>query len=159
MREIYSIRSISFVALLLALIFLLPGEEVQAGTAWCPASYAHAVIRPNYGVGLTEISLVSTTTTAWALLFPRRYPVKAGEQLKIVWKMGGNGELNIFARDAAAHRITTSSGPVPHVSSSWHRPGDEWGTEFIIPHGGCWDFHLTRKNVSADLWLTIAAKT
>ena len=49
-------------------------------------------------------------------------------------------------------------GPEPHgKSSSYHRPGSEWGTGFRFTSAGCWHIRLARADTSGDVWLDVAA--
>jgi hypothetical protein len=48
-------------------------------------------------------------------------------------------------------------GPERHSASSYHRPGDEWGTGFRFETAGCWHIHLARTDTSGDVWLEVAA--
>jgi hypothetical protein len=47
-------------------------------------------------------------------------------------------------------------GPEAHAESSFHRPGDEWGTGFSFDSAGCWRIHLERSVGSGDVWLAVA---
>jgi hypothetical protein len=46
-------------------------------------------------------------------------------------------------------------GPEAHLASSYHRPGDEWGTGFEFDASGCWHIHLARRDASGDVWFTV----
>ena len=83
-------------------------------------------------------------------------PVRAGEELKIVWRMTGEGDLSVsyFAPDGRPGVLTF--GPEAHSGSSYQRPGDEWGTGFSFDAAGCWRIHLERSVGSGDVWLAIA---
>jgi len=84
-------------------------------------------------------------------------PPRAGEELKIVWRMTGSGPLRIavVAPDGSARPLLF--GPERHTGSSYHRPGDEWGTGFRFDTAGCWHIHLMRTDTSGDIWLDVAA--
>jgi len=88
--------------------------------------------------GLPEIQGRSETQTLWALLFPYHLPVWSDEDLKIVLRMTGNGKFSVAAQHTDGTVIQPIFGPEPHGGSSWHRPGDEWGTGFHFPEAGCW---------------------
>jgi hypothetical protein len=46
-------------------------------------------------------------------------------------------------------------GPEAHATSSYDRPGDEWGTGLRFGTRGCWHIHLARADTSADVWLDV----
>jgi hypothetical protein len=81
--------------------------------------------------------------------------LQAGQkEVKIVWRMTGRGPVEITAthRDGTPARYTF--GPQEHDWSNWNRPGQEWGTGFVLPKAGCWGFHLARTSGgSGDVWL------
>jgi len=71
-----------------------------------------------------------------------------------------NREFRIVACDATGREVRPKWGPELHGSSSFHRPGDEWGTGFVFPSAGRWDLHLSREGGGfGDLWLMVAAKS
>ncbi|MBF9134922.1 hypothetical protein I0C86_39275 [Plantactinospora sp. S1510] len=81
----------------------------------------------------------------WALLFPRGRPgLNSGEEEKIVWRMTGSGALRIRATGPDGVTIEPATDPIPHESSSWTRPGDEWGTTWNFPVAGCWTVRASR---------------
>jgi hypothetical protein len=43
-----------------------------------------------------------------------------------------------------------------HESSSWNRPGVEWGAVFIFPVKGCWDVHVTGGTTVGDVWIVVS---
>ncbi len=89
----------------------------------------------------------------WALVQPPPFP--AGQEVKIVWRITGFGELKLRAR----HPDGTQFQPrflQPHLGSNWRRPGDEWGSGFTFPKPGCWQVHAERGSVSGDVWFLVA---
>lgn len=42
-----------------------------------------------------------------------------------------------------------------HPSSTWRRPGSEWGTIWIFSQPGCWRIHVTAGGAAADVWLLV----
>ena len=42
-----------------------------------------------------------------------------------------------------------------HGGSNWDRPGAEWGTGFVLPEPGCWDFSVSRGNASGNVWFLV----
>jgi hypothetical protein len=77
----------------------------------------------------------------WALLFFKTAWAKADQ--KIVWRITGEGgEFEAQARSEDGILIQ----PVweqYHESSTWERPGKEWGTGFNFPEPGCWTITVT----------------
>ncbi|WP_193205901.1 hypothetical protein [Microbispora sitophila] len=90
----------------------------------------------------------------WGLMFAP-LPFAAGREVKIVWRMTGEGPLRVTAAlpDGTAARPTW--GPEAHGGSTWHRPGQEWGTGFVFPKPGCWEITLTRDRGSGTVWLPV----
>jgi hypothetical protein len=83
----------------------------------------------------------------WALLFPRGAGapgLSSGAEEKIVWRMTGSGALRIWAIGPGGVTIEPATDPIPHESSSWTRPGDEWGTTWNFPTAGCWTVRASR---------------
>jgi len=68
---------------------------------------------------------------SWALMW-RPSPWRTGEQVKVVWKSTGTGDLRIFAVSPSGREVLPLTGPTPHFGSTWDRPGDEWGTSFEL---------------------------
>ncbi|MEP7290000.1 MAG: hypothetical protein ABI947_29995 [Chloroflexota bacterium] len=85
-----------------------------------------------------EIEGKSEHQELWALLFPYHLPIRTDEDIKIVWRMTGVGTFQLFAQHTDGTIIPPIWGPEEHGGSSWHRPGEEWGTGFHFPKAGCW---------------------
>ena len=91
----------------------------------------------------------------WALVFGP-LPIKARNETKIVWRMGGRGLFNIGAKSTTGSTAQLTFGPEPHGGSSWYVPNtDEWGTGFIFPTAGCWRVHAWRDGTSGDVYFQI----
>jgi hypothetical protein len=104
-----------------------------------------------------EVQGIGRDATIYGLLFlTHPGPVRAGEELKIVWRMTGQGDLSVsyFAPDGRPGVLTF--GPERHGGSNYDRPGDEWGTGFALDAAGCWHIHLERSVGSGDVWLAVA---
>jgi hypothetical protein len=84
-------------------------------------------------------------------------PISVGAQIKIVWRMSGVGPLAItpVAPDGRARSL--SWGPAYHLSSSYHRPGQEWGAGFVFDQPGCWHIELSRTIGRGDVYLQVPA--
>ena len=103
-----------------------------------------------------EVQGIATNATIYGLLFPTHEgPVRAGDELKIVWRMTGEGDLSVryFAPDGRERVLVF--GPEYHEGSTYDRPGDEWGTGFLFDTPGCWHIQLQRSVGSGDVWLPV----
>jgi hypothetical protein len=112
-----------------------------------------------FGAGGTpnEIHATSTGGEVWGLaLGPGPVPPLVGETLKIVWRVTGSGPLEIRFTDPSGRRHPLTFGPEAHSSSSYHRPGDEWGSGFRFTRAGCWHIRLQRVRTTGDVWLEVA---
>ena len=105
--------------------------------------------------GPPEVGLDSSRGSVWALFF-NPVPPRAGEEIKVVWRMTGTGDFTFRVSDVDGKTTPLLWGPEGHGSSSWNHPGNEVGTGFKFPHAGCWDIHLAKANTDADLWLEVA---
>jgi hypothetical protein len=105
-----------------------------------------------------EVHAQSTGASVWGLaLGPSGIPPRAGDEIKIVWRMTGIGPLTVTvtAPDGQNHPLVF--GPDPHGTSNYRRPGDEWGTGIRFTSPGCWHIHLARNHATGDAWLDVAA--
>lgn len=91
---------------------------------------------------------------AWVLPFGP-VPVKVDTEWKLVWRITGEGDLEVAATDpeGASHEPTV--GPIPHSGSNFDRPGDEWGTFFRFPTPGCWKVIARRGTTEATLTVRV----
>ncbi len=105
--------------------------------------------------GLPEIQGVSESQSLWALLFPYHLPVRADEDLKIVWRMTGIGYFNVKAQHTDGTVIGPIWGPEGHLGSTWERPGNEWGTGFHFPEPGCWRMLVQRGKDTGEVDLLV----
>jgi hypothetical protein len=79
--------------------------------------------------------------TLWALLFFKAVYVDA--EVKIVWRITGeSGEFKAQAQSESG-TIIQPVWEQYHESSTWERPGEEWGTGFNFPEPGCWTITVT----------------
>lgn len=87
--------------------------------------------------GIPEIqATMRSDGELWALLFFRQ--ARANEEVKIVWRITGDGQFTAEARHEDGTVVAPSKGPTAHPGSNWERPGLEWGTLFTFPKTGCW---------------------
>jgi hypothetical protein len=119
----------------------------------CPDS---PVLEPT-GV-LPERRGVGSKATLSALLFAGQGDqVKANQEIKIVWRMTGSGELAMTAEGPNGARVRPSWGPEAHGGSNYERPGEEWGVGWVFPTPGCWTIRATRSVGTGYLALRVAA--
>ena len=76
-------------------------------------------------------------------------PPRTGSELKIVWRVTGDGELTVSAERPDGSAGVLTFGPEPHSASNFERPGDEWGTGFLFDAPGCWHLDVRREAVHA----------
>lgn len=91
----------------------------------------------------------------WALLFPRRAELAAGDELKIVMRVTGPQDTVITATGPAGQSIKPVWGPEYHGDSTFDHPGAEFGAGWVFPVPGCWQLHLVNSAGSADLTLRL----
>jgi hypothetical protein len=78
----------------------------------------------------------------WALLFFETAHINEDE--KIVWRITGEGDEFYAQAQNETGTVLTPIWTEYHGSSSWQRPGQEWGTGFNFPEPGCWTITVTR---------------
>jgi hypothetical protein len=103
--------------------------------------------------GFREVRGESVDAELWGLLFAE-VPFEAGAEVKIVWRMTGEGPLRAVASRADG-REAELVWLEDHGGSSWRRPGHEWGTGWVFPEAGCWKVELTRTRGSGQVWLDV----
>ncbi|MBN6052369.1 hypothetical protein JYK22_10545, partial [Nonomuraea sp. RK-328] len=136
----------------------IPGPT-NAGTA-APTTAGPAVAAGCRGLGLgtdgglPEVRGEGQGAEVWGLLFAPA-PFERGREVKIVWRMTGEGPLTVTATLPDGTRARRTFGPEQHGGSTWKRPGDEWGTGFVFPKPGCWRFDLTRTRGTGRVWLPV----
>ncbi|TDD24903.1 hypothetical protein [Nonomuraea diastatica] len=107
------------------------------------------------GGGFPEVQGTARDAELWGLLFVKETPLHHGDEIKIVWRMTGEGPLHVRATLPDGAAATLVWGPEEHSGSSWRRPGQEWGTGFVFPKPGCWKVELTRTRGSGHVWLPV----
>ena len=101
-----------------------------------------------------EVRGTATEGTLYGLVFAR-LPLRVGQPVKIVWRMTGAADLAVGVRSPDDRTVPLVWGPESHGSSTYIRPGDEWGTGYLFDVPGCWHLHLQRSGASADVWLSV----
>lgn len=154
--------SVSVVSLILVAACAVPLSANRAtSVAPKPTATATAVGSPDCNppsrvtpssIGLPEVHGQASSGELWALLFNN---LRVKQEIKIVWRMTGTGDLHLIALGPQGQHLAPAWGPEGHGGSNWDRPGDEWGTGFTFPAAGCWDMHATRDDTSGDVWLLV----
>ena len=88
-------------------------------------------------------------TSVWALLFRDDGPVRVGEEVKIVVRITGEGDLRVSPIKPDGSTATLDWGPEPHGGSTFQRPGQEWGFGVTFNEPGCWTIALSRTESGA----------
>jgi hypothetical protein len=104
--------------------------------------------------GLIEVHGDAGGAQLWALVFPV-FPEPDGTVMKIVWRMTGSGPLRLAAEHPDGLRLHPTSGPSKHTGSTWDRPGEEWGSVWTFPKGGCWRITARRGSASGNVWIAV----
>ena len=107
------------------------------------------------GEGFPEVRGTAAGAELWGLLFVGPPPLSRDKEIKIVWRMTGEGPLRVRATLPDGRTARLAWGPEQHGGSTWRRPGQEWGTGFVFPKAGCWKVELTRTSGSGHAWLLV----
>lgn len=98
-----------------------------------------------------EIQGTGHGATLYGLMMARRPPpIRAGDTVKIVWRMTGRGPLKLTATDPSGRLVPLTFGPEPHATSNYSRPGSEWGSGYRFDTAGCWRLDAKRTFGSAE---------
>jgi hypothetical protein len=108
--------------------------------------------------GFPEVQGTSDQIQLWGLIMAAGpdNPLRVTEQVKIVWRITGSGDLHLSSIDPDGRAHPLQWGPDPHISSSYQRPGQEWGAGYLFTQPGCWTLHAARGPATANVWLEIA---
>src|SRR6266536_1936767 len=82
-------------------------------------------------------------------------PTATTTAVPIAWRMTGVGAFTVAARDGRGP-ARLADGPGRHGSSTWDRPGEEWGTVWVFPRSGCWHLRASRGTAGGDVWLRVS---
>jgi len=104
--------------------------------------------------GVPEAHGTGGDAGAWALLWSAP-PWSPNQQVKVVWRMQGDGAFDVVAIGPSDEIVRPSTGPTPHGASNWDRPGDEWGSSFALPHDGCWRLEASRGGLTSRVFVTV----
>ena len=131
-----------------------PYRAVQGGAGCDPAS--PITTTPSLG---PEVQGSGVNATLYGLIMAQKpMPVRADEDVKIVWRMTGSGPLQLSTVSPAGTAVALQWGPEAHGGSNYDRPGDEWGAGYLFTTAGCWHVHAQRTTGSADVRLEVAPK-
>lgn len=85
------------------------------------------------------------------------FPIRVGEDVKIVWRMTGEGDLKVTATAPDGSYLAPVHDPQYHTGSNYERPGSEWGVFYKFNVPGCWNLHFTRGDSQGDVWLEVVS--
>jgi hypothetical protein len=89
----------------------------------------------------------------WALLFFKTAWTKADQ--KIVWRITGEGGEFEAKAQSEDGTVIQPVWEQHHESSTWGRPGLEWGTGFNFPTPGCWTITVTSGETTGTISLKV----
>jgi len=89
----------------------------------------------------------------WALLFFKAAWAKTEQ--KIVWRITGEGGEFEAQAQSEDGTIIQPVWKQYHESSTWERPGQEWGTGFNFPASGCWRITITYGETTGTISLDV----
>jgi hypothetical protein len=134
-----------------AAVATAPSQAADISVAPCAAP---SPAQPWHGSGAPEVRASAAGGTAWALLF-HSLPFHPSDQLKIVWRVTGEGDAHFSAQAPDGRQIQVIWGPERHSGSNWSRPGDEWGTGWTLAEPGCWRLTTVRHTSAASIWVDV----
>jgi hypothetical protein len=79
----------------------------------------------------------------------------ADQNLSLIWRITGTGELLVEAVPPRGGEAVRLSDLEQRFGSNFNRPGDEWATRFEFPEPGCWELRLRRTDGTVTFWLDI----
>lgn len=91
------------------------------------------------------------------VLPPGPVPLLVGNEVKVVIRITGAGELTASAEGPGGERVAPNQPLAAHASSDFARPGDEWGVFFTFDRPGCWTVLLDRGTTTGSFKLSIQA--
>jgi hypothetical protein len=150
-------RLLPVIAILAGVVLVSCSGEVEGSPEVC---------EPDILDSSGDVQAASQEIEVWALFFATYAGlehgepvfVPQGEEIKIVWRATGEGDVSFQALGPNGSTITPIWGPEGHLSSSWDgHPGEEWGTGWIFPEEGCWSIELRRDDSVAYLDVDIRA--
>ena len=130
-----------------------------AATSTSPGALGQPGCRPPLPSNGSEVQGTSNRIQMWGLIMVAGPPdpLRVNQEVKIVWRITGSGELHLTAIDPHGRTHPLRWGPESHLSSNYGRPGDEWGAGYLFTLPGCWTLRATRGPAAANVWLQISA--
>jgi hypothetical protein len=128
------------------------GESGAIPDTTQPLCASSTALAPN---GSDGVRVPTAHGSIWALPFVVK-PLEAGDSLKVVWRVTGSGPLEVTLRDPGGRTVPLEAGPTRHLSSTFGKPGAEWGTVFKFDRSGCHLIHLARGTTDATVHVTVA---
>ena len=105
----------------------------------------------------SEVKGTTTNGELYGLIMTTRSPIRVGDEVKIVWRMTGTGDLRATLDAPDGEPVPLAWGPDEHSGSNYVRPGDEWGVGYVFDRAGCWHLGFARSDTGGDVWLQIDA--
>jgi hypothetical protein len=109
---------------------------------------------PSPLAGTNELKGSTGSGELWAFV-EQGLPVRAGHPWKIIWSISGSGPLRIAGSQQDGTQAQVTFGPVEHISSTWHRPGSQWGSAMLFSKAGCWRLHCATDTTAGDIWIMV----
>jgi hypothetical protein len=110
---------------------------------------------PASPVVAAEVRGTAANAELWGLIMTTSSTVRVGDDVKIVWRMTGTGDLVATATAPSGNPAALAWGPDAHGGSNYDRPGDEWGVGYVFTEPGCWHLALRRTDTAGDVWLDV----
>jgi hypothetical protein len=95
----------------------------------------------------------------WTWIESASSPDRVGALIKVVWRITGAGTPRVGLSDPSGRAAPLAFGPELHGPSTFHHPGDEYGTGFTPRASGCWRMTMTRGAVTGTLSFLVTRAT
>lgn len=142
-----------------------PSRPVTSASTSSPAAVPTAVGKPDChppsdvgGIsGVPELHGAGDGIQMWGLVMAAEpfARLRVHEDVKIVWRITGRGPLHLSSIDPSGRTHRLQWGPDWHLSSNYHRPGQEWGAGYRFGTAGCWTLRAVRGHATADAWVRV----
>ena len=146
-------RSVGFGCARAACIALLLS---MVSSARVEAKWACSKASPITGKPKRVVEAKSQKNPVRGLLFlTQKLPIKAGQEVKIIWHIQGKGDLDItfFGPNGKPRKLEW--GPTEHEGTALPGPGEAFGAGFRFDSKGCWRINLERGEESAQAWISV----
>ncbi len=152
-----------------------PADPLAAEPVWIEASEPAADCRPAvFASGRPNPDARADSADdieVWGLFYPATVGELEGEpvaidatdmgldspirETKIVWRATGETEDFAVIGRSPSGDLVEPIWQKRHTDSLWERPGDEWGTGWVLTEPGCWTFVITRDAASAEFTIEV----